>query len=41
VRERFEAVETPLKRMKKSTNARKKLFLLSALMGRTSLTAPA
>jgi hypothetical protein len=39
VRERFEAVDTPLKRMKKSRNARKRPFLLSALMERTSLTA--
>jgi hypothetical protein len=33
VRARFEAVETPLKRTKKSQNARKNLFFLLVGMG--------
>jgi hypothetical protein len=33
VRERFDAVETPKKRIKKSRKARKKFFLLVAATG--------
>lgn len=37
VRDRLEAVDTPLKRIKKSQNARRKLFLFSvAICRRTS-----
>jgi hypothetical protein len=37
VRARFDAVETPLKRTKKSQNARKKFFLFSIAKGEKNL----